>query len=221
MNYGELVIREYVERCEEEYGKTDSNYIYEKTMKEVKQKDLGSITEKDVESDIVKPYLYDWGRMGRVLGRYEFWDWESKLVKQIRSNCETLEVFRTKDLQHAELSEFKTDIERLYSSFKEIVGRIGGAKVLHLLCPSLFPPWDNAIANTARKELAPKGKNKVENFSPQDYYRFMCGIQYLLKKYDEVLSHLATKYGRTKMRIVDECLWWAKERSLWLLFSSQ
>ena len=47
--------------------------------------DLANITEITVE-DIVKSFLYVWGRMGRVLGQINFLGWQAKVAEIIKSN---------------------------------------------------------------------------------------------------------------------------------------
>jgi hypothetical protein len=214
MDYGELLIREYVTRLEQKYS-VDS--LYRGSLERMGQIDLRSITEEVVEG-IVEPFLYEWGRMGRVLGRPEFCDWHGNLAAQIRSNHQVLTDFRSKQLVEVNLDEFESDVRNCYDSFRQAVGQVASAKVLHLICPDFFPLWDNAIAKAVRTELVEKTNGRgIKDFSAADYYRFMRGIQTLLKRYGEVLLHLANQYGKRQLRIVDEFLWWATHRPLSLV----
>ena len=208
----EEIIKRYVELFEQKYNDSSS---YNSHLEGTEKINLAGITEKEVE-DVIKPFLYKWGKMGRVLGRVEFQDWRGNLAEQIRSNYERLKEFKAKDLADVDLSKLESDIEKCYESLKEAVGRIGAAKVLHLICPSFFPLWDNDIAKAIRSELGEKreGSKKVEDFSGLDYYRFMQKIQNLIKKYEKVLSVLSTLYKKGKLKILDECLWWATHRPL-------
>lgn len=215
MNYSEQIIKECVKRFEQEYI---GYSIYSECLEVMSEIDLEGITEKEVDV-VIKPFLYEWGRMGRVLGRVEFLDWTSNLAEQIRTNCETLKDFRTKDLADVDLSKFESDIKRCYEFARKAVGQIAAAKVLHLVCPNFFPLWDNPIAKAVRTDLKGKaeGNNKVENFSGADYYRFMGKIQNFIKEYEKVLSNLVGRYRKGKLKILDECLWWITQRPLSLL----
>lgn len=97
-----------------------------------------------------------------------------------------------------------------------MIGQIAATKVLHLICPNFFPLWDNTIAKAARSELGRKSKQnkKVEDFSAADYYRFMQEIQNFIKEYEEVLSDLANRCKKGKLKILNECFWWATHRPL-------
>lgn len=213
MKYREQIINEYVERIEEWY--TDHS-IYSKYLEEMEGMDLmdlKDLTKEDV-GRVIKPFLYKWGRMGRVLGRNEFKDWESDFVKKVQSNYEKLENFRTKNLVDIELTEFESDIKKCYDSFKETIGQIAAAKVLHLICPNFFPLWDNDIAKAIRNEYG----EEVEDFSGADYYRFMQKLQDFIKEYEGVLSDLVNRYRRGKLKILDEFLWAIAHRPLSIFF---
>jgi hypothetical protein len=203
------IISECVKRWEQEFD--DS--VYNECLEVVKQTVLRNIP--NLESTI-KRFLYVWGRMGRVLGRHEYRNWEKNIAKQIESNCEKLKEFRMRNLKSADLDRSEFDIKKCYASFKEAVGSIAAVKILHLICPNFFPLWDNTIADAVREERVDK---KAEKFSAEDYYRFMQATQDFVKKYDRVLSELANRYRRGKLRILDEFLWWMTHRPL-SLFSA-
>ena len=208
MDLGEEIRTELIRECSKRLGDEFEDSIYDECLKAIKETDLSNIA--NLESTM-RRFLYVWGRMGRVLGRYDYRNWESKLAKQIELDGKELEEFRTKDLLYVNLHEYEPVIKKCYGSFKEAVGAIAAAKTLHLICPSFFPLWDNAIANAVRKERADK---KNGEFSPADYYSFMVDMQRFLKEYDQVLSALASKYKRGKLRILDEFLWWMAHRPL-------
>lgn len=222
INVDELVT-EYVRECEVKYDPSSSKKneksqkAYSESLDNMGEIDLGNITEGDVER-IVKRYLCDWGGMRRVLGQKGFQDWRSELTRAIQSNHKTLKGFRSKDLINVELSEFKTDIERLYESFETIVGRIAATKVLHLVCPNFFPMWDNKIADGVRNGFPKKGDKgtRIKAFSAADYYRFIQAMQIFLREHQEALSSLACEYHNTKLRVLDECLFWATSRPFYL-----
>jgi predicted RNase H-like HicB family nuclease len=212
----EQLIKEYVKQCEQKSG---GQSTYKECVKDMEKIDLGRITEKDVEQ-VIERFLYEWGRMGRVLGRIEFIGWKSKLVGQIRSNHSKLEDFKTKDLSEVDLSVFESDIKNCYKSFEKVVGRIAASKVLHLICPNFFPLWDRNIAKAIWDEVDGKGEKGevLAQFSGAHYYRFMQVMQNFLRKYREIVSALANQYGKGKLKILDECLWWTTQRPLCLFF---
>ena len=198
------VIRECVKRWESEFD--DS--IYNKCLEAVKNADLRNVASLKSE---IRRFLFVWGRMGRVLGRVEYRNWESSLAEKIESNCRELEELRMKDLECVNLDRYETVIKKCYESFKETVGPIAAVKVLHLICPNFFPLWDNGIADAVRRECEDE---KVEEFSASDYFRFVKNIQGFIKSYERVLTELVAKYKKRKLRILDEFLWWIVHRPL-------
>jgi Fe-S-cluster formation regulator IscX/YfhJ len=214
------MIREHVKQLNNEYSSGHSKYNgYVKDMSKI---GLKTITEKEIEESI-KPFLYKWGKMGRVLGRSEFHDWRNNLAKQIRSTYAKLEEFRTKDLSAINLSEFEDDIKRCYESFKEAVGPIAAAKVLHLISPNFFPLWDNPIAKAFKQESKVKDTKEKDDdrLSGQDYYRFMQQVQIFVKKHEKIIYALSNQYGRCHLKIVDECFLCAVRRPLYLLLQKE
>lgn len=212
------LVAEYVRKCEEQYPPSmKSQKVYKESLDAMKGiVDLRNITEKDIE-EIVRSYLYNWGAMQRVLGKSEFQNWQSKLKKAIQSNDDMLEEFRSKDLIE-DISPFKEQIKSCYGSFKAIVERVAATKVLHLICPDFFPMWDNAIAEGVRNEFPEKDDKgtRIKAFSTDDYYRFMQVIQDFLRDHENVWSKLAGEEGKSKLRIIDECLYWAVRRPFYL-----
>jgi hypothetical protein len=47
----------------------------------------------------------------------------------------------------------------IYQSFEKVLGPVGAAKTLHLLCPCLFPLWDRAIAKAYGVAMVKEGGN--------------------------------------------------------------
>jgi hypothetical protein len=195
--------------------------LYNKFVTRMSTVDLENISESDV-ANVIKPFLYEWGRMGRVLGRREFWDWQEKVAQMVKSNCVTLGIFRARRIENENLNDDKDQITRLYESFKEAAGQIASAKVLHLICPDFFPLWDNAIASGIRVELANlldfSFDAKIKPFSGQDYFRFTEGIKVFMLRHNGMISQLSNQYQQKKLRIVDECLWWMAGRPFFLIF---
>jgi len=217
-NKNERIIEEYVKRFEQAYTNRST---YSQRLKEMAEIKLADITQTDVER-VIRKFLYQWGRMGRILGRQEYAGWQKRLAEQIRSSSGKLRSFRQKDLADPklQLGNFDSDIKKLYGSFKGIVGRTAATKALHLICPNFFPMWDNDIARAVRSEIQRKEEksNTIEDFSSADYYRFVGQVLNFIKKYETVLSDLATQHKKGKLKILDEFLWWATHRPLSLFF---
>jgi len=183
--------------------------------------DLANISESDVV-DVVERFLYDWGKMGRVLGQERFLDWQGKVTQIIQSNSGMLKQFQNRNIEYENLSNHRHEIAMLYESFKGATGQIASAKILNLICPNFFPLWDNGIANALRVELAHLegyGFNKsIEVFSGEDYFRFMEGVKLFISRHSDVLSLLSNQYQQRKLRIIDECFWWTVRRPFFLIF---
>lgn len=210
----ENLLREYVKRFEREFNQYNGDSVYTRSLDAMRIIHLGSISEEDV-TKIVEPFLYQWGRIGRVLGQDRFLGWQRNLSKKIQSNRDRLQHFRTKNLADADLNELELDTTVCYKSLKEVVWQIAAAKVLHLVCPNFFPLWDNDIAEAVRVELVRRRgrwKKLPEAFSGKDYHLYMKGAQSLLNNYKDLLSDLATEYGKPELKILDEFLWWASHR---------
>jgi len=198
------VIEECVRRCEKEYA--DSNMLYAECVKKMGEVDLGDIKKEHVEV-VVKPFLYRWGMMGRVLGRRK--TWEDETLDLIRRHSQVLEGFRRMDLTNTGLCSLKSEIEQIYEEFKGPLGKVGAVKVLHLICPGFFPLWDNDIAEAV---------SRLKCFPKEDYYRFMEEVQKFLKNHHEIFINLANKYMVSILRILDEFLWWLIRNPLSLFF---
>lgn len=131
-----------------------------------------------------------------------------------------IENFRKKDLLSVTLDKFESDTEKCYKSFENEIGKIASVKVLHLICPSFFPLWDNKIADAIRKVDVRNNENRrIAKFSEADYYQFMQKIQNFSKKHETILSDLADQYKKSKLKILDDFLWWAANRPLDLFFN--
>jgi len=140
-----FAIRECVNRCEKEIPES----VYNECLERAKQIDLKDAIDL---KRVIRRFLYSWGRMGRVLGRDCYKDWENRLMARIEASRKELEELRSKDLLFINLDKFAPVIKRVYSSVRKVVGPIAAAKTLHLICPDFFPLWDNAIAAAFRKE---------------------------------------------------------------------
>lgn len=183
--------------------------------------DIANISKTDVVN-VVEPFLYGWGRMGRVLGKQLLLGWQGKVTQIIQSNSGILKQFQNRNIENENLSNHRHEIVTLYESFKGATSQIASAKILNLVCPNFFPLWDNAIANALRVELVNlEGygfDRSIEVFSGEDYFRFMEGIKLFISRHSDVISLLSNQYQQRKLRIVDECFWWTVRRPFFLIF---
>ncbi|WP_456474927.1 hypothetical protein [Candidatus Pyrohabitans sp.] len=212
MEIDQLIVY-FIERYEKEASNREESKYVEYTEK-FRKFNLSKVT-KDVEK-CVRQFLYKWGKMGRVLGRIP--DWEAKLAEKITENSQELKSFRTMDLSEVDIDNKKieSDIKKCYRSFKGIIKQTAAAKTLHLICPNFFPAWDSNIIEAFNRELESNRKSK----SYEDiYYMFMKEVKKLLEEYDDTFSTVAKKYNKSKLKIVDEFLWWAANRPLSLFIN--
>jgi len=168
---------------------------YEKAVKEMQRINLKDITEQDVEG-VIKPFLLDWGRMGRVLGKRKYWDWERKLKNLIKEYSSMLVNFRVENLGRIE--HFEREIKEIYCKFREILGITAAGKTLHLICPNFFPLWDNNIRSAFSQAF---------DIEDEDYYAFMLKVRDFISGYEETFLKLAKRYNRNMLRIFDEFAW--------------
>ncbi len=90
------VIEAYV-KLFEDYAKTsDLEGIYDDTTAKVQGIDLKGITGQNMEKVIeyIRRCLFEWGGMGRVLGRQKYKGLEEKLKDLVREYSSTLDNFR-------------------------------------------------------------------------------------------------------------------------------
>lgn len=218
MDFKEQTIIEYVKQCQKEYSKDHD--LYKEYLKKMERKGLEDFDKINHVEMIIKPFLYKWGRMQRVLGKKEFKGWEDGIVEQVRLNLKTLENFKKMKFEFSNLNDHKTDIINCYESFKSIVGGIAAVKVLHIISPYFFPLWDNGISMIVRKERVRVAidnesflldieelSNKFDDFSGKDYFHFMKILQTIFKKYKNTFTDLAKSYEKGILKIMDDFLW--------------
>jgi hypothetical protein len=212
------MIKAVVDKHENIYG---GDPLYNSSITRMAAIDLRNINESDVEV-IVERFLYEWGKMGRVLGRIERAGWQEEVVEIVKTNAVTLKRFQKRITENENLDDHKVEIVRLYETLKGATGPIASAKILNLTCPDFFPLWDNRIANAVRVELAHienyRFDKSVKAFSGEDYFRFMVGIKLFMLKHADIISSLSRQYQQRKLRIVDECLWSLARRPFCLTF---
>lgn len=205
----ESMIEEYVKRFERNFG---DDAPYRQGLEYMNGLSLQTITPEDVAS-VVEPFLFAFGRMGRVLGRREYEGWQTKVANAIGANYQRLGYLRTIDVEEADLAQYEPDVKNCYEAFKEAVGPVAAAKTLHLICPDFFPLWDTAIAQSAVQERPPSTWGKAP-YRWEDYYMFCQQTQAFIRRHSEIIAGLSHQYAKSKVRITDECLWMATHRPL-------
>ena len=189
-----------VDLYESRYKKLDSTYVT--ALQDFGNKKLRNLNCSDVES-ILRPYLLKWGRMGRVLGL--------KGCKRIGDTLREIDLELTKLRQEALLPE---GLDRMSSEFAGIydkimnakwksekgknkrVGPTAASKTLHLVAPNLFIIWDRKIRD-----------NYVFGENGAEYVRFLVNMQTWLKRLKSPIDALQRRYGKSRIKIIDEYNW--------------
>jgi hypothetical protein len=195
----DTIIKQYVSRLE-----SGVQGVYKQCIEAVAKMPLKTITEKNA-GRVLEDYLFVWGNMARVVGQNV--TWQNVLVGTIREKAKTLESLRHMKLEDENLTKSEAKIKECYESFKKRFKQVAAAKILHLLCPDFFPPWDDDIEKAYRGIVRKDERGKP--FSSEDYFRFMQWVQDFIKTNSTILTELSKKYGKSKVRIVDECLLYA------------
>jgi GMP synthase (glutamine-hydrolysing) len=190
-----------VEESEQKYGISDC--IYSNCIQEISNLGLDKLGE-DHEIRIFRPFLFTWGKMGRVLGE----EGVSAICGRIRSLSHRIEPLRKANLLSVNLFDSRDHIVELFNcfcttEFKSKKGRIrkvcptASSKILHLTCPDFFVMWDSAI----RKKY---GKSKCDG---KEYFEFLLTMQTLMLRFETTINYLKEKYGRKATRIIDQFNW--------------
>jgi len=215
MKFKELIDK--VNKIEEEIQLTECIYFgaIEK-LKDV-QDNLSKLNDIQHVRRVIKPFLIQWGMMGRVVGRGGL-NWK-KLGTALRNLEKEFHVLRDKRFLTVNLNETKVSsaIKTIYQELRSI-RYIGGVtstpKILHLLNPEMFVMWDEDI----RKNY--KEKNGRIGDTPEGYLEFLNEAQNELMEtledrrritargLDEIEREIRRKYkNKTLARIIDEYNW--------------
>ncbi len=181
------------------------------------RKNLNNLDDVQHVRRVIKPFLIQWGMMGRTVGRKGL-DWK-KLSETLRSLESDFDVLRNRRFLTIDFNERNVSI-----AIKNIFGRIrsipyiGGhtstPKIMHLLDPEIFVMWDEDIRKSYQK------RNRCITDSPRGYLEFLKETHEELrqsfrvrqeetgKSLDEIETEIRSKYGnKTLARIIDECNW--------------
>lgn len=215
MKYKDLIDK--VDKLEEEVELTECIYFGAIERLRAVQQDISKLDNVQHIRRVIKPFLIQWGMMGRVVGR-EGLDW-MELGETLRNlEKEFWELkgkrFLTINLNEEKVSSAIKTIYRKVRSIPYIGGLTSTPKILHLLNPEIFVMWDDAI----RKEY--KKKNSRIQDSPQEYLEFLREMQQELKEaiedrqeetgkgLDEIEQEIRRRYkNKTLARIIDEYNW--------------
>lgn len=215
MKYEDLV--NVVDKFEQEMELVECIYFGALKKLENVHADLGKLDNVQDVRRVIKPFLVQWGIMGRVVGRKEL-EWE-RLGRTLRSLEEQFKNLRGKKFLTIDFDEeaVSSSIRTIYKELDNIP-YIGGpttiSKILHLLNPEIFVMWDNDILKYYKK------KNKRIRDSPEGYLEFLKEAQKELKeafgerqkqtgkKFDEIEREIRGRYkNKTLAKIIDEYNW--------------
>jgi hypothetical protein len=215
MKYKDLL--EKVDKFEEEIELTECIYFGAIEKLGDVQKELSKLGNVQHIRRVIKPFLIQWGMMGRVVGR-EGLDWK-KLSETLRDLEKEFGEFRERKFISIDFDEekFSSAIKKIYDKL-DFIPYIGSptaiSKILHLLNPEIFVMWDNDI----RKLY--KNKNSRVRDTSEGYLEFLKDVQKELREaleerqreigkgLDEVEQEIRGRYKRkTLARIVDEYNW--------------
>jgi len=180
------------------YEDTFPDDLYKDAIDRMRQTNLKSLNQKDVQL-ILRPFLFTWGRMGRVLGE-EGCPRICSLLKEMNE-----ELF---DLRYYMLeSDFEkvTNIPELYNkimcvqfkSGSKHTGSTATSKVLHLVAPDFFAMWDDPIRGFYNF--------KVDG---EEYKRFLANMKQWIIDLNPIITPLSQRFGKTKTKIIDEFNWY-------------
>lgn len=215
MKYEDLlrVAREF----EKEIELTECIYFGAIKKLEDVRKNLNRLDDVQHMRRVIKPFLIQWGMMGRTVGR-EGLDWK-KLGETLRSLESDFDVLRNRRFLTIDFDERNVSIAiiNIFSRIRAlpyIGGHTSTPKIMHLLNPEIFVMWDEDIRKTYKKR-----NNRITD-SSRGYLEFLKEIQKELRQsfgahqkesgrsLDEIEREIRSKYkNKTLARIVDEHNW--------------
>lgn len=216
----EKMIKIYIANMESISKKEDKFYF--DGINAMEKIDLSKITEEEVKN-VIERFLFKWGNMTRL--GYSEKGWGKKLNKVIKDFSKDLRPLRDKNLIDENLNHHGDIIKKCYEALRDNVfnnkktkQKVAASKILHLIRPDFFPPWDNAIIDAYWAEVEDQRKKKIVRFSGEDYYNFMQTLKNFIKENNRIFLTLYEEHKDKKplLKIVDEFLWFATNRPLFL-----
>jgi hypothetical protein len=181
------------------------------------QNDINTLDDVKHIRRIVKPFLVQWGSMGRVVGREDL-DWTG-LGNALRGSENEFSILRKEKLIHISFdsNNISDSILSLYENIDSIP-YIGGltalSKILHLFNPEIFMMWDDDIRDVYKK------KNNLIRENSKGYLEFLKQAQIEIREalterqketnkgIDEVEEEIRARYKhKTLARIIDQYNW--------------
>jgi len=197
--------KEFCEKVKEMVEKYEIiDCIYKKSVEEFSTLTLVELKEIH-KTRILKPFLLDWGKMGRWLGHSGV----EKIFLKIKtpSFASRIEPLRPLKLQSVNLNEYKREIIAVFDELSQTEFKTGKtvnstatSKVLHLCCPDLFVMWDANIRSGYRKN----------NGDGQEYFEFLCKMQQdFLHQHQlsSIIRQFEKEYGLKPTRLIDLYNW--------------
>ena len=179
-----------------------SDCIYDLCVKELSRMKIGQLSDISV-TRILKPFLLDWGRMGRVLGS----EGPRAIYRKVKAIGYDIEPLRRKDLFSIDLERNRDRIVKLFDELRRTpfknrkgkakrIGPTATSKVLHLLCPDFFIMWDSTI----RREYRLRGLG-------HDYFEFLKQMREIGREVRTEMQRLEKKYERRPVKLLDQYNW--------------
>lgn len=181
------------------------------------RKNLNKVDDVQHVRRVIKPFLIQWGMMGRTVGRKGL-DWK-KLGETLRSLENDFDVLRNRRFLTIDFNERNVSIaiKNIFSRIRSIPyigGHTSTPKIMHLLNPEIFVMWDEDIRKSYQE------RNSRITDSPRGYLEFLKQTQEELMRsirgrqertgrgLDEVETEIRSKYkNKTLARIIDEYNW--------------
>ena len=216
MRYRELIDK--VDKLEKESELGECVYLGAIEKLRDARANLRRLDDVEDVQRVIRPFLIQWGMMGRVVGRQGL-EWK-RLGRTLQNLEGEFQKLRGKRLLLAKLDE-----EQVASAIKNIYRKLDPipylgspttvSKILHLLNPELFVMWDNDIRKGYKK------KNRLIRDTPEGYLEFLKETRKELKEalgdrqqetgkvLGEIEQEIRHRYkNKTLARIVDEYNWW-------------
>jgi len=181
-------------------------YLYFKAIDRVSypRKAIENLSLVDV-TQVMRPFLLMWGQMARTINR-KGTEWE-KLHKNLQSKCHVFERFMDLTILEASFDDsIRHDICEVYDAVRvRNIGPTSVGKLLHLLLPDFFVPWDDEIRKNEMNRLGfeKDGQSLSFGHSCLEYARFLEKIHAEL---NSMLSAASGTEGKSITDIIEEVL---------------
>jgi hypothetical protein len=110
------------------------------------------------------------------------------LDRIVSAHAPAIDRFRVHDIRTFDAEGDSQSIVTLYEAFLDTLWPVGAAKAMHMLAPSFFPLWDDAIARRFHLQLSPPSKSiasYLELISIGQRFGLASNLPNPLKAFDE------------------------------------